>query len=78
MDCLKKNPDGKIEEKPWEWLKNATNLAMVAKLNTTKKDQLFPEPPKDDLWMHACWECLRLDPAERPTAQQLVDRLSGK
>lgn len=74
---LKKYPDGKVEEKPWEWLKDAKLAVQIPDLNRTKKDEKFPEPRVDDVWMHACWECLQLDPAKRPTAQQLLDRLSG-
>lgn len=73
---LKKYPQDKVEDVPWEWLKNARGF-QLHEFNRTIKDKLFPEPPKEDVWMHACWECLQLDPAKRPTAQQLVDRLSG-
>ena len=56
---LKKYPQDKIEDVPWEWLKNARGF-QLPEFNRTIKDKLFPEPPKDDVWMHACWECLQL------------------
>lgn len=60
---------------PWSWLLTAKNYAQVKYLHVNHKDRFFPEPHLKEVWMHACWETLRVDPSIRPTAQQLYVRL---
>ena len=66
------NPTERI---PWPWLKDAKKDTMY-KMTLEKKEELFPEPKEEDVWMHLCWECLQIDPSKRPTAQQIGGRLA--
>lgn len=63
-----KDPDG-----PYPWLVDANSPSDVPRLNKTLKDKLFPKPT--DVWMLASWQCLQLNPAERPPINQLRARL---
>lgn len=77
--ALLKNPKAK---EPWPWAKGIRGkypkdtFNLLLKNTILKKDFLFPEPPKEDVWMHICWEALRIDPSKRPTAQQILNRLT--
>lgn len=72
---LIKNPP---EDKPWPWFKSLGEYGTskkVRELNLNQKEKDFPEPSKEDIWWHACWELLQIDFALRPTAAELYDRL---
>lgn len=67
-----------VTKKPWPWIRGRVvghPVMWVKSMNEQFKDQYFKEPPIDDVWMHVIWETLR-DPQNRPTAQELYDRLS--
>lgn len=59
------------------WWPDKENFASQADFEKIieDKDRLFPEPPPSDIWKHACWEMLRVDPRLRPTAKTLEQRL---
>lgn len=61
---------------PWPWLVKAKSWEDVCYYHRNQKEYYFSEPKLEDIWWHACWEALRLDPYARPNAQQLYDRLS--
>lgn len=72
MYALLKNQKGQM---PWPWLHGVKNPNNVQSAIKNKKETLFPEPKKEDVWMHICWEALQIDPLKRPTAQQIKERL---
>lgn len=64
----------KTKSIPWWPLKEDFSAAGFERI-IQEKARLFPEPPISQIWKHACWEMLRIDPQMRPTAQALKQRL---
>lgn len=62
-------------ECPWPWLADANVAFDIPKCTRRHLKAKFPEPKKEDLWWHSCWETLNLESGLRPTAKQLIDRL---
>lgn len=58
----------------WPANENFTSVADFEKI-IQDKARLFQEPARSDFWKHACWEMLQHDPALRPSALMLRQRL---
>lgn len=65
------------EAVPWPWLKGTKTIEDVPNFTKKNLNTTFPEPEKNDLWWHSCWETLREWQPVRPTAQKLLDRLGS-
>lgn len=62
---------------PWPWQTACRVAKDIPEWTRLLINKTFPEPRKEDLWKHSCWETLKLNPADRPTAKQLLERLEN-
>ncbi|MCE5316551.1 MAG: protein kinase family protein [Parachlamydia sp.] len=68
----------KTQSMPW-WPANE-NFASAADFEkiVQEKARLFQEPALNDIWKHACWEMLQINPLQRPTIEALRQRLQNQ